>query len=350
MSAETSEWLNRNVLIGFTEQRGKAWHYRQSDQGVEPNHYKGPIPIEHVKRRLFAWAPIEAGVFARVEGGADLRSDRHKAIVRSDTGDVLGIVSPTYTIHSYDEWLLENVSTLVGADSGVGSAGLLDRGSRAWVQVEVPETFTTPEGVAFRPFLTAATSLDGSMATTYLTGAQVVVCDNTLKAALKDEDAAKLRIRHSTRSELRVADAQQALDLLEATAKAFEGYVGTLAEIRVDDRAWSTFLRAHFPLKNESTFKTHPQFDRRAALNSLWREDPRVAPWSGTAYGVLAAVNTYEHHVSKGTSERSRAERNATRAINGRFDEIDTKTLGTLSIVLPGDAKLAAVVGPGAAR
>jgi phage/plasmid-like protein (TIGR03299 family) len=188
------------------------------------------------------------------------------------------------------------------------------------------------------------------MATTYLTGAQVVVCDNTLKAALKDEDAAKLRIRHSTRSELRVADARQALDLLEATAKAFEGYVCTLAEISVDDRAWSTFLRAHFPLKNESTFKTHPQFDRRAALNFLWREDPRVAPWSGTAYGVLAAVNTYEHHVSKGTSERSRAERNATRAINGRFDEIDTKTLGTLSTVLPGDAKLAAVVGPGAAH
>ena len=37
-------------------------------------------------------------------------------------------------------------------------------------------------GVEFRPFLTATTSLDGSIATTYQTGAQVAVCDNTLSA------------------------------------------------------------------------------------------------------------------------------------------------------------------------
>ena len=30
MSKETSEWLNQNCLIGFTNQRGTAWHYKES--------------------------------------------------------------------------------------------------------------------------------------------------------------------------------------------------------------------------------------------------------------------------------------------------------------------------------
>ena len=260
--------------------------------------------------------------------------DKHKAIVRSDTGQVLGIVSKNYTIHSYNTWLLDNVASLLGLASGIGSAGLLEGGARAWVQVEVPETITTPQGVSFRPFLTAATSLDGSMATTYHTGAQVVVCDNTLRAALREKDAATLRIRHSSRSELRVEDARQALDLLEATKESFEADVRAQCEIKVTDEIWREFLRAHFPLKNEAAYARHPQFDRRRALNELWKSDERVAPWRGTAYGVVAAVNTYEHHIATGSSDRSRAERNAHRAINRRFDEIDARSRKTLEMLL----------------
>ena len=66
MSTESSEWLNRNVLIGFTDKRGRAWHYRKSEQGQEPNHYSGPIPLGDVERRLFAWEPVEASVQAVV--------------------------------------------------------------------------------------------------------------------------------------------------------------------------------------------------------------------------------------------------------------------------------------------
>lgn len=33
MSSETSTWLNTSTLIGFTDQRGHAWHYRADDQG-----------------------------------------------------------------------------------------------------------------------------------------------------------------------------------------------------------------------------------------------------------------------------------------------------------------------------
>ena len=48
MSAETSTWLNTQTLIGFTDQRGHAWHYRADDQGDEPNHYPSAVPVADV--------------------------------------------------------------------------------------------------------------------------------------------------------------------------------------------------------------------------------------------------------------------------------------------------------------
>jgi len=150
MSDETSEWLNQNVLIGFTAKRGKAWHYRATDQGAEPNHYPGAIPLHDVQRRLFAWSPEEAVVLAEhrtAAGTTFLRDEKHKAIVRPDTGVVLGIVGKSYTIHGYREWLLGNVTALLG-EAGIGSAGLLESGARAWVQVEVPTPSPHPKELA----------------------------------------------------------------------------------------------------------------------------------------------------------------------------------------------------------
>ena len=41
MGMETMEWYNNFCLIGHTDKRSKAWHYMESMQGDEPNHYTG---------------------------------------------------------------------------------------------------------------------------------------------------------------------------------------------------------------------------------------------------------------------------------------------------------------------
>ena len=72
---------------------------------------------------------------------------------------------------------------------------------------------------------------------------------------------------------------------------------------------------------------------KRDTLQRLYRHDMRVAPWAGTAHGVLQAVNTYEHH--EGTVRGGqRAERNMLRTVTGDFGKLDRTTLGTLNTVL----------------
>jgi hypothetical protein len=71
---------------------------------------------------------------------------------------------------------------------------------------------------------------------------------------------------------------------------------------------------------------------KRQGLEQLYRYDDRVAPWTGTAHGVLQAVNTYEHH--EGTVRGgSRPERNMTRTINGDFSKLDRSSWATLERV-----------------
>src|SRR5215475_14511724 len=347
MSAETSEWLNTQTLIGFTSKRGHAWHYRAGAQAEEPNHYPGPVPVPDVAGRLFAWEAVSrplsvclptddlAAADGIDEAGQAIRHvtvpDR-QAVARSDTGAVLGLFSTGYAIHQYREWLLETVASILDDSLSVGSAGLLKGGAVAWVSVEVPDTITTPEGVAFRPNLLACTSHDGSLATTFQRVVTNVVCDNTMSAALA-EHGQRVKVRHSRYSRLRLGEARQALAVVHTIAGEFAAEVARLTRTTVTDRQWAAFLDAHTPVPPEPGRSRTAAERRREALGRLWNHDARVTPWRGTAWGVVQAVNTYVHH-EQSVRGAGRAERNMQRAVDGGIDQLDTTTLNTLHTVL----------------
>lgn len=339
MSQETSQWLNQNTLIGFTDKRGEAWHYRASDQGDEPNHYPGAIPVEDVRRRLFHWQPVEGSITTTYKVGRKsftVEDTTRKAIVRPDTSEVLGVFKTGFQIHEYGEWLVTNVESLLDDDLSVGSAGLLRGGAVAWVQVEMPDTITTPEGVAFRPHLSAATSLDGSLASTYQTGSQVIVCDNTLAAALSEKDSARIKVKHSRHSMGRVMEVREALQIVHTISEEFAAQVAALSKIEVSDKDWAKFLTAHFGDKDDARLSDRSRTiaaRKHTELTTLWQHDERVAPWKGTAWGVLQAVNTHGHHVAT-VKRTNRVERNMLNAITGKTAQADRSAVSTLLDVL----------------
>ena len=349
MSQETSTWLNTQTLIGHTDRRGHAWHYRAEDQGDESNHYPGPVPVEDVRRRLFGWdavpRPVAVQLPADIATATAITDDGEpvryaevpgrQAITRSDSGAVLGIFAEGYRVHQFSTWLLDTVSTILDDSLSVGSAGLLKGGAVAWVSVEVPETITTPEGVAFRPNLLACTSHDGSLATTYKRVVTNVVCDNTMSAALRSERGQQVKVRHSRNSAGRLTEVRDALALVHTIAEDFAAQVAELSRVAVSDAQWRAFLDAHAPLpdgRTPSRSRTMAE-TKRLELSRLWNHDARVTPWRGTGWGVVQAVNTYTHHVQT-VRGMDRAERNMLRAVEGGADTLDAGTVATLRRVL----------------
>lgn len=348
MSRETSEWLNQNVLIGFTSKRGNAWHYRAASQGEESNHYEDAVPVADVHRRLFNWSAVKVrtadDVSSILYSEAERKADPAKRkpmwnesagnfrIIRSDTLKPLGSFREGYQVHSFGDWLLNNVATLLDAGLQVGSAGLLRGGKQAWVSVEVPDTIRTPEGVDFRPNLLACSSHDGSIATTYKRVATMIVCDNTLAAGLSEKGQV-FKFKHTRDSINKVADAREALSIIHEAAADFENEVRTLCQTTVSDSQWRLFLDAHTPLPEDKGRGRTMAENKRGELHRLWTSDNRVSPWQNTAFGVLQAVNTYTHHIGQ-VKNMSRPERNMARAVDGEIDKLDTETIRVLDKVL----------------
>lgn len=338
MTRESLEDLNVNVLKGFTATTGHAWHYDPALQGAEPNHYPGPVPIQDVRRRLFSWQavprPIAVQLPATPETATDvdahgrpirwaIQEDR-QAIARSDTDAILGIFKSGYVPHQYQEWLVNTVAAILDDDLVISSAGLLRGGAVAWVQIEVPTSITTPQGVEFRPRLLGGTSFDGSLATFWKRVVGIVVCDNTMDAAMA-ESGQIYKVKHTRNSGFQLQAARDALNVITATAQDFTATLATLCATDVPETAWRAFLQDYVPLSEpDGTRKTGRSLtsaiSKQDALRRLWTHDARVTPWQHTAFGVIQAVNTWSHHeqTARGMSREDRNMLNAITGVTGR--------------------------------
>lgn len=343
MSRETSEWLNTMTLIGFTEKRGPAWHYRESSQGAEPNHYPGAIPVDDVLRRLFNFEVVEAPVYYLLnaddvdENGAEpqfVRSQAgRKGMLADDNHYDLGAFKDGYVGHGYQEWLIDQVSLILDDDLKIGSAGLLKNRAKAWVSVEMEESMFA-EGLHFRPQLINATSFDGSMATTLKSAVQVVVCDNTLDMGLA-EAGGVFKIRHSKYSNAKINDVRDALGLVHTMGEDFAQELRALTEWKISEPNFERHLELMVPKPKEEGRSMSIATKKQDEIIKLWREDERVAPWRGTALGVVQAYNTWNHHFQTIRGDSSRGQRNMENVINGRFATADQKVLATLAEVAP---------------
>ena len=330
MGSETTEWYNTQILVGFTNQRGTAWHYKKETQGEESNHYPEAIPVSDVHRRLFAWEAIHKPVYYETANGEIRIADNKKAVIRNDNDHLLGIFSDGYQSHQYGEWLVKGLDLMLSGDLQIGSAGLLKAGAVAWVQIEQPESIEVLEGFKIRPTLLATTSHNGSIATTYKKVTTFVVCDNTYAVAL-GEDGEKFGIRHSRFSQLRIQNARDALGFVHRMGDDMTKHIRELSRITVSDMQFERILNTLAPVPvSDSKMSISRADNKREKIMELYRTDQRVAQWKGTGLAVMQAFNTYNQH--EAGTDRNRVERNMMNTLMGSIAETDKKVLSLLGV------------------
>ena len=338
MSKESSCTLNTMTLIGNVAKRGyNAWHYRAESQGDEPNHYDGAIPIEDVERRLFFWNAVEAPVFIGIHDtdGNVVRyveqPDR-KAIMRDDNNHVMGVFKENYAIHQFRHTLLDNVSNIIDDNQlVVDSAGCLREGAIAWVAVSMPDNIETTAGFPVRPILLATTSHNGTIATTYKQVYNAPVCDNTLFAGLQT-DGSQFKARHSKHSDMKIQSIRQALDIVFTMSEDIIAEIESLSNTSVSNSEWDAIINRLVPVGEEGMVcqsAISKMQNKQDIIRKMYVHDPMVAPWHGTALGVVQAFNTFQHHVAG--DNKTRSERNAMNSINGRIQQADAHVMTVLN-------------------
>jgi phage/plasmid-like protein (TIGR03299 family) len=348
MSRESYQWLNTHVLVGHTAKRGNAWHYRQTEQQGDGNHFTGPVPLDRAVTLLDSPRLTEATAEASVltaSGVIHIADPTRKSVVRlpgsfgpDDPGAILGSHRAGYALHGYGQWLLRHSERILHHADGeleIGTCGLLKGGAVAWAQFEMPTNVTTASGATIAPFFAATTSCDGSIATGYMTGCQLIVCDNTLAAAeaQADRNSSRYRIRHTAQSLDRVTDVHEALDLLVKATDTYATQIDTLARQTVTPTQFETFLTRWAPKASDTKMAKTMADKKRGELRHLYCTDERVTPWTGTAFGVLQAVNTHVHHVKRVVGD-TRYSRNQHDFLRGETAKTDQHAMTLLHSVL----------------
>ena len=310
MSQESVEWLNNNVLVGFADSRKKAWHYDETAQGAEPNHYPGAIPVADIERRLFNFEVFEAPVWYQVP--CDLTDPKmaglttegqpykfiqsqagRKGMLADDNLYDLGAFKDGYQGHAYRQWLLEYIADLIddsGFGLGIGSAGLLRQRGQAWVSLELPENYKAAGDVEFRSQFTGWTSFDGSLSTGYGRHFNIVVCDNTREIAHGQaaQSGQLVKVRHTRHSKLKLNDAREALQIVHSMNDEFAQEISNLLDWKVTDAEFEKVLDVIVPEVENAESKGQKgsatkRDKKREEIITLYRQDERAAPWHGTA-------------------------------------------------------------------
>lgn len=279
--------------------------------------YRGEAPWHGLGQQLPAGAPIEtwidaAGMAWSIEDRSmsyqfgDKRIDvpERKVLVRSDTGEALGVVGRKYK-QVQPEQVLRFFDKLTGSEGfELETAGTLFGGKKLWALAKVGNGFSLGKEDQVKPYLLLSTACDGTMATTARFTTIRVVCNNTLSLAVNGKAEVKL----SHRQVFDPDQLHQELGFVTETAKQFHQDAARLAKRKVTQAEADAFVRqlvldANFIVQKdvEAVRQTRPyQFIMQ--LFEGKGQGANISSAKGTAWGLVNAVTEHVDHVMLGRS------------------------------------------------
>lgn len=360
MSKETQQWLVDNIRVGYTGPDGPAWWARDNYM-TDGSHFDGPVPVEEVER-LLSVEFVEGTVFSTFTDASgnkqSVQDKTRKTIVAlndrfaDDAGSILGTFKLGYQVHDYKQWTADQIAAILDTsrgELGTKSVGLLKNRGVAFMQAQLTGSGLEVGGFEFTPYILAATSVDGSLSSTYATGVTAAVCDNTLAAALSSA-VTKFKVKHSRNSAGKLADVRDKLGLVYQAADDFIASATALQSVDVtakDFSAWLDEMNGPVPPADPKSSTGGAKYTNavklRETYEAMWNHDAKVKPWAGTAFGVIQLSNTYntwKRNVSG--ADGGRMERTYLNMVTGVTAKEDASALDALATVM-GDRLTAAL-------
>lgn len=167
--------------------------------------------------------------------------DSHKAICRTDTNQVLGVVGHKYVP-------IQNTTAFAFADTFIenfgGSfeyAGCIKGGKRVFLQARLNESFDAKRGDRVDAYITIANSFDSSVSFCCFLTPIRLICENQLNRAISHASTSVV-LRHTANVELRIRDAFDVFHMSISAFNQFKQKSQYLAQKMVDRQMVNTFL------------------------------------------------------------------------------------------------------------
>ena len=234
------------------------------------------------------------------EGGLGrTRIPSRVALVRSDTQDVLSVVSDRYKVVQ-PEKVLEFFRSLIDKNGfKMNTAGALRGGRRVWALAETGRDFAIGDDKV-AAFLLLATSYDGTFATTAQFTSIRVVCNNTLSFALEygdEQESGIVKIPHN--QEFDEVNVKLGLGL-DVDWDRFAALVQRLSERVVTEREALNYFLTLLGV-TEAEAAEGAQLINVRKLLSFYESGPgaKLPSAQNTAWGLVNAVTFFCDHARR---------------------------------------------------
>lgn len=320
--ADMIDMSNGRANMAFVGSRNDIWHRLGNEikADVTADELKVASGLTWLAKKVPLWANIASLGLTDMAGAVRGKQVKGRsALVRNDTGQVLGIVADG---DKYQEVqpseVIDFFYRYVGVDSrfNVDTAGALKGGEIIWCMASFADELTVA-GDQHKARLLLTTSFNGAQSTIAKATTVRVVCWNTLSAAIAKGGAkSEVRIRHSTRFDAsRVA--RELSQIVEGYA-AFKAMGDAMAQVEMSKLEIQNYFKSLLDIpfnvdaKDVSSRKMN-QFD---ALKDAYGRTVMEGTKAGTQWSALNAVTRYVDH-SKST--RGGADANEARVLSAEF-------------------------------
>lgn len=219
----------------------------------------------------------------------------HYATVRTDTGEVLGVVGGRYSpIQNRDAFTF--FDSLVGTGEAIyHTAGALGRGERMWILAKLPGYIKVQGEDIVEKFLLLTNSHDGSCLVRAKLTPIRVVCQNTLTAALGGLDE-EVRIRHTPSAVSKLEQAHKLLGLTNILYDQLKQILGKMANHQLSTANLFAYVSRVIPSPDDEIPSTRTRHIRDRILEL--HESGQGADMSrGSLWGAYNAVTEYTDHM-----------------------------------------------------
>jgi phage/plasmid-like protein (TIGR03299 family) len=222
----------------------------------------------------------------------------------------LSTVGKDYGVHQ-NEAGAAVIDALI-AESGAtcaGFAGQLAGGKKTFVTIQLPTTMRIDGVDTLELHLVVFNSHDGSSAFRVMIVPFRIACANQLNIAIRKQVSA-VSIRHTSKSEINVAEIRSKLGLLYQFSDAFEAEAQKMLRTEMTNREFDDLIREVWPVSDNAPSRTVANARRRTGeLTRLWTSAQTQAPIRGTRWAGFQAVTEYLDHFAPAKTAVVRANR-----------------------------------------
>ena len=303
MSEFTIQELAESAIIGFSTDRSPAWWLKDS-QVEEFTRlgicYPGALPVERV-REFVGWTARTVDV-SQVIAGLDMHDLPEGVNLRAVVQDMadgssklLAVNGGAYATKGPAETVMPMVEELVDLGCQVATAVNL-RGRYIGTSMKIgdgADVELAGLGTA-RLHINATDSTDGTIPTTWHTSATLMVCDNTIRASVNGA-VNTYRLRHTTNRQFDKVAAMEAVEVCLTNGQAWADHFNRMAEVKFTDQDLARFMDHAVSIEGfEPGRALTIRENKRAEINRLWTDDPRVGPLRGTLAGAVQVASTFD--------------------------------------------------------